>query len=384
MKLSKLSLSLFAPVLAGAYLVTPPGTVAPGTTDDCSKWVEYSSGLTCSYIEKLYGMTEAEFEAWVGITQNKTQDVMSTNWKFYQNPIVTELGDGCSLISSLYYCVQVNFTALTASSFNLYTSTSSSSPIKSSSSVASTTSSSAIPTPTPYETGMVDDCDAFHYVVDGDTCASIASAAGITTTQLETWNPNVGSSCSGLWLDYYVCVSIVGSTASTTTSQTATTLVTSTSTGNAVTTPTPYESDMVSNCDEFYYVVDGDTCASIASAAGISLTDFYTWNPLVESDCSGLWLNYYVCVGIIGGATSTTASISGTTTSNGNGVTTPTPYETGMVDGCTEFYLVVDGDGCTSIADAADITVTELETWNPTIGSDCSGLWLGYYVCIGV
>lgn len=54
-------------------------------------------------------------------------------------------------------------------------------------------------------------------------------------------------------------------------------------------------------------------------------------------------------------------------------MTTPTPYETGMVDECTEFYLVVDGDGCTSIVDAADITVTELETWSPTIGSDCSG-----------
>ncbi|KAE8324059.1 hypothetical protein BDV39DRAFT_217404 [Aspergillus sergii] len=364
MKLSKLSLSLLAPVLAGAYLVTPPGTVAPDTTDGCSKWVEYSSGLTCSYIENLYGMTEAEFEAW--------------------NPIVTELGDGCSLISSLYYCVQVNYTVLIASSFNLYTSTSISSSIKPLSSVASTASSSATSTPTPYETGIVHDCDAFHYVVAGDTCASIASTAGITTTLFETWNPNVGSGCSDLGVDYYVCVGIVGSTASTTTTQTATTLVTSTSTGNGVTTPAPFESAMVSNCDKFYYVVDGDSCASIASAAGISLTDLDTWNPLVNSDCSGLWLNYYDCVGIIGRATSTTASISSTTTSSGNGVTTPTPYETGMVDDCTEFHMVVNSDGCTSIADAADITITELEAWNLAIGSNCSSLWLGYYVCIGV
>ncbi|GMG30793.1 unnamed protein product [Aspergillus oryzae] len=80
----------------------------------------------------------------------------------------------------------VNYTVLTTSSFNLYTSTSTSSSIKSLSTVASKTSSSAISTPTPYEIGMVDDCDAFPYVVDGDTCASIANTAGTTTTQFET------------------------------------------------------------------------------------------------------------------------------------------------------------------------------------------------------
>jgi hypothetical protein len=51
--------------LVHGYLVSLPGTAAPGTTDDCSEWIEYSSSLTCALIEQYFGMTEAEFEAWV-------------------------------------------------------------------------------------------------------------------------------------------------------------------------------------------------------------------------------------------------------------------------------------------------------------------------------
>lgn len=55
---------------------------------------------------------------------------------------------------------------------------------------------------------MVTDCGAFHLVVSGDYCADIASNANITVDKFYTWNPTVGTSCSDLWLDYYVCVGI--------------------------------------------------------------------------------------------------------------------------------------------------------------------------------
>ncbi|RHZ45036.1 uncharacterized protein CDV56_102610 [Aspergillus thermomutatus] len=341
MKLSPVLRMLICPPLVGAYLVSPPGTAAPGTTADCSEWIEYSSSLTCALIEQLFGMTEAQFEEW--------------------NPIVTELSTGCTLIPGLYYCVQVNYTTITVSSSNPFTTTSAGS--TSATTVATTSAStSAIATPTPYETGMVSDCDAFHLVVSGDTCAAIASSAGISVSNFETWNPTVGSDCSGLWLDYYVCVGIVGGASSTaaastpTTTPTTTTTTTTTTTGNGISTPTPYESGMVDDCDEFYLVVSGDSCASIASAAGISGTDFETWNPTVGSGCSGL----------------------------GNGVTTPTPYQSGMVDDCDSFHLVVSGDSCAVIAEDANITLDEFYEWNPTVGTGCSSLWLGYYVCIGI
>ncbi|KAL3478310.1 hypothetical protein BJX99DRAFT_256635 [Aspergillus californicus] len=85
--------------LVGAYIVSPSGDAAPGTTEDCTRWVEYSASLTCGWIQKLFGMTEAQFEEW--------------------NPIVTESGSGCTLLPDLYYCVQVNFVVISVSEFEM-------------------------------------------------------------------------------------------------------------------------------------------------------------------------------------------------------------------------------------------------------------------------
>lgn len=57
---------------------------------------------------------------------------------------------------------------------------------------------------------------------------------------------------------------------------------------------------MVDNCSTFYYVTRGDTCNSIASANGITVTQFQTWNSRVRDDCSNLWPNTYACINIIG------------------------------------------------------------------------------------
>jgi hypothetical protein len=56
--------STIAPLVAG-YLTSPPGSPGPDTNSDCSGWVQYSSGLTCTAVEQKYGITEAQFEAWV-------------------------------------------------------------------------------------------------------------------------------------------------------------------------------------------------------------------------------------------------------------------------------------------------------------------------------
>jgi hypothetical protein len=75
---------------------------------------------------------------------------------------------------------------------------------------------------------------------------------------------------------------------------------------------------MASNCNKFHDVVSGDTCAAIAAAAaGISLTNFYTWNPAVGSSCSMLDLGDYVCIHVIGFASPTPKKKK---SSKGNGV----------------------------------------------------------------
>lgn len=168
--------------------------------------------------------------------------------------------------------------------------------------------------------------------------------------------------------------------------------LTSTPTSSALSTPSPIQTGMVSDCDEFYLVVSGDDCATIASGYDISLTDFYAWNPAVGSTCASLWVDDYVCVGVEASASSAVVTTTGTTTfltttstssSSSASLVTPTPIESGMVDDCDVYHLVVSGDECATIASDAGITLDEFYDWNPTVGDTCSSLWVGYYVCIG-
>lgn len=50
-------------------------------------------------------------------------------------------------------------------------------------------------------------------------------------------------------------------------------------------------------------VESGDGCWAISNDVGISLDDFYAWNPAVNTDCSLLLTGFYVCIGTAGPAT---------------------------------------------------------------------------------
>jgi hypothetical protein len=76
-----------------------------------------------------------------------------------------------------------------------------------------------------------------------------------------------------------------------TTLQPSTTPNTTTTPGNGISTPLPTQTGIVSNCDAFYKVIQGDNCASIAAANGITLQSFYDWNAGVGTTCSALWLD---------------------------------------------------------------------------------------------
>jgi hypothetical protein len=59
---------------------------------------------------------------------------------------------------------------------------------------------------------------------------------------------------------------------------------------------------MIGNCSKFHLVAESDTCSSIATAAGIALSDFYAWNPAVGSSCATMLAKNNVCVGVGAGA----------------------------------------------------------------------------------
>ncbi|KAF9882862.1 hypothetical protein FE257_004948 [Aspergillus nanangensis] len=440
MLFTKATLVSLAANLASGYLVAPAGTAAPGTTASCSKWTSAISGMTCAMVESTWGVTEADFEAWnpftlqvgsgcnlavgfyycvqvnFGGASSTTTTTTTTSTTFatsttpsttvstttsagngISTPTPTQAGmvDNCNafhMVEDGDTCASIVAAAgITLGNFNAWNSGVGSGcsslwlgyyvctgvvggTATTTSKATTTTAGNGISTPTPTQAGMVANCKSFHMVEETDTCASIASAAGITLANFNAWNSGVGSGCSSLWLGYYVCTGVVGGT-------TTTKATTTTSAGNGISTPTPTQAGMVSNCKSFHMVADGDTCASIASAAGITLANFNNWNSGVGSGCSSLWLGYYVCTGVVGGTTTTKAT---TTTTKGNGVSTPTPTQAGMVTNCKTFYKVVDGSTCDSIAKAKGVTVANIEKWNPGVGSTCSSLWLGYYICVGL
>lgn len=94
------------------------------------------------------------------------------------------------------------------------------------------------------------------------------------------WNPAVKSDCTGLWENYYYCIAELDDNPP---PPTVTTLPSSTQDGIA------------SNCEAWYQMTGDDTCDSIPTLFGRSSTsDFLTWNPAVESDCSGLEVRIWI------------------------------------------------------------------------------------------
>ncbi|KAL1954011.1 hypothetical protein VTO42DRAFT_1832 [Malbranchea cinnamomea] len=330
----------------GIYGISPNLPFDPNTTEYCTYWYDNNGGLTCEQVVMNNFITLEDFIRW--------------------NPSIT--ADCGNFQEGYSYCVEA--VGEPDDPPPPTTTTTSTTPEEPTDTPPTTTTTSTPPangieTPEPIQPGMVDNCDAFHFVARGEGCADIASQHGITLDQFVEWNPQVGEDCTGLWAEVYVCVSVIGHEP------------TPTDPGNGIETPTPTQPGMVADCDAFHFVERGEGCADIASQHGITLDQFVEWNPQVGEDCTGLWAEVYVCVSVIGHEP--------TPTDPGNGIETPTPIQPGMVDNCDEFYFVQEGDGCQSIADKNGISLEEFYTWNPEVGGEaCTGLWLGVYVCVSV
>lgn len=313
----------------GNGIATPTPT-QPGMVRNCNQFDFVNTGDSCSAIAARNGITVAQLSAW------------------------NNAGADCnSLWGQVYVCVGVIGTGTTTAP-------------------TSTTTGNGIATPTPTQPGMVSNCNKFDFVNTGDSCNAIASRNGITLANLIAWN-NAGTDCTSLWGQVYVCVGVIGG--SSTTLKTSTT---TTTTGNGISTPTPTQPGMVSNCNKFDFVNSGDSCSALASRNGISVANLILWNN-AGTDCTSLWALVYICVGVIGGTPTTTSKT--TTTTTGNGISTPTPTQPGMTPNCDRFHFVVTGDTCDSIAKAAGITTAQFVAWNTGVGSSCTGMWANAYVC---
>ncbi|KOS19721.1 hypothetical protein ESCO_001355 [Escovopsis weberi] len=153
----------------------------------------------------------------------------------------------------------------------------------------------------------------------GDTCDSFATNWGISVDQLKTLNPGLDCDNFGSQDTYCIVGTVTpdapgesstttsttsSSSTSTTTTSTTTTSTTSKATSSAAqpaptsNTPSPTQPGIADNCDKYHKVVSGDGCGAIEAQYGISNDQFSQWNPNIDSQCSNLWVDYYVCVGV--------------------------------------------------------------------------------------
>ncbi|KAF3927732.1 hypothetical protein ABW21_db0206690 [Orbilia brochopaga] len=258
----------------------------------------------------------------------------------------------------------------------------------------------AAATPSPVQSGQVQNCVGWRYVQSGDTCDNIVTRfqnppTSLTKANLLAWNPALKSDCSGLTLKTYVCVQVGAAVSTTTTRTTTTTSTQPTTTAGPISTPTPIQAGQTGNCIGWRYVQGSDTCANIVTryaSLGLTQASLIQWNPALKSDCSGLTTGYYVCVRIDPSlpatkttTTSTTTTATTTTVSPPPGY--PTPIQAGQVSNCVGWRYVAATDTCPNIVSRyqnapVSLTLANLLKWNPALGNDCSGLTPKYYVCV--
>ncbi|KAK2938794.1 LysM domain [Fusarium oxysporum f. sp. vasinfectum] len=321
-----------------------PSTTQDGIIDSCVSFHQAGKGETCAKIVSNFGTFDFDtFFDW--------------------NPAV---GKDCSGIwAGYYYCVGVPGTPT----------------VKPSATSPKPTATGGVQTPSPIQEDLAKNCNKFHQITSTTTCASIKHYYNLPLSQFIAWNPAVEKDCSGLWVGYWVCVSVEGYKPTTTTAAKPTT----TKPANGILTPSPIQDSMVKNCEKFHQIKSTTTCTSIEDYYNLPFATFYSWNPAIGSKCTSLLTNYWVCVGTIGWKPPTkTTTKAATPTKPSNGINTPPPIQQNMVGNCNKFHMVAKTTTCSSIQNYYSISLTDFGKWNPTVGSNCAGLWAGYNVCVGV
>ncbi|KAH6999051.1 hypothetical protein BKA56DRAFT_665569 [Ilyonectria sp. MPI-CAGE-AT-0026] len=203
------------------------------------------------------------------------------------------------------------------------------------SSVESETTDIYVPKPTDATANATTSCEDWYTVSEGETCEELLEEVDIPLWALHDWNPSVGSKCEKLMVDASYCVRGPGwETVSYDATQSPTQISSSTVTGTIIETtstaknsaastsrntaktsvkttqqtasktssgpPGPTQSGITKNCQKWYLAQKDDGCQAIADKFKITLSDFYSWNPAVGTDCKNLWVDEAYCVSVSG------------------------------------------------------------------------------------
>ncbi|TFK66093.1 hypothetical protein BDN72DRAFT_889204 [Pluteus cervinus] len=368
---------------APTYVTTPapvPTNPAEGTNPRCGRYYNVVLGEYCNLIVIKFGISLEDF--------------------IFLNPAINS--NCTNLFADESYCVQPVGDINTYSGRPGYVEpTTSVAPIIYTNLPDATYTPTPKPTAVPLANGTRTDC---YYYINGDdfqddygdstsarisNCDNIAATFLVTFEELVYWNPSLES------------YSLANCTFETGVRYCASWSAPSTSPGDDETPLVlPVRDGVTANCTEFYPVINGMTCQYVLDNNDLTIAQFFSYNPAVNSDCSGLWLNYQYCVRAPGYVNETPETTTGdgtltsmptTTIGTPTGTTsvpvstTPSaPTQTGQPTNCIRWHVAVDGDSCYSIINQYFLTESDFYKWNPAVSSDCtSGLWGGYAYCVG-
>lgn len=220
--------------------------------NDCTFFdTAYGEDNDCEYFANLWGITVADFIAWVRykcfLLARQHADL-----SFSQNPSVA--ADCSGITVGREYCIERNW----------------------GNPVPTTTTRGGIPKPTstvplPAQAGIIDTCTSYYKALDGDDCSELASRFSFTLADFIQWNPAVDETCAGFWLGYYYCVAIPNKPASTLPTGPAPTATVIEGTSYPL-PPSPTGTGTTAKCKAWYVVQSGDTYVAIAKKFSISKT----------------------------------------------------------------------------------------------------------------
>ncbi|RGP64274.1 hypothetical protein FSPOR_8094 [Fusarium sporotrichioides] len=212
------------------------------------------------------------------------------------------------------------------------------------------------------------------------SCNDILEDNQISMSQFKRWNPSVQDNCKGMTVGRSYCTEALFEPEPEPVPEPEPSNrpePSPTQPSNGIKTPGAIQPGMVSNCNKFAFVEMGANCADIATQYGITLTQFTTWNKGVGSACTSLWGDTYACVSIIGFESPSKPSPT-------NGVETPSPIQANVDKNCNKFHKVLPTTTCTSIRDYYKLPLKDFYSWNPSVGTSCQALIVGYHVCVSV
>lgn len=212
----------------------------------------------------------------------------------------------------------------------------------------------------------------------GQTCYGIANAAGITYTQLLSWNPTINGQCTNLIANQNICISQPGAAYTATLIPGATVTKTSPYASATVAAPGSTAHGTTTHCGKYYKVQTGDDCQVVALNNTIVLSLFQQINPDINAGCTNLVPGLYYCVEPTADWNNTSPSSSITSSL----VTAPAPTPSGTTSNCYEWHTVVSGDYCSLVESSYGISFAQFQFWNPNINAACSNLLLGDAYCV--